>query len=238
MVNMKISKCDSVILCGGKGRRLQGVVSDVPKVMAQVNGRPFLDLIIEYLKSQHIEHIVLCTGYKADMVEEYYRSNDFGLTIDFSRENDPLGTGGALANARDIVLSDIFFVLNGDSFLSADLKAFFNFHKDKKSLASILVSEVENSKDFGSLTLDAGCQIVDFNEKKEKGGKRLVNAGIYCFNQAIFSCMPDKEAFSIETDLFPSLLGDRFYGFRVDEVFMDIGTPARYESAKQKFKKG
>ena len=235
---MKINECDCVILCGGLGKRLRDVVNDVPKVMAQVNGRPFLDLLVEYLKSQHIERIILCTGYKADMVEEYYRANDFGITIDFSMENEPLGTGGALKNAREIVLSDPFFVLNGDSFLSADLQAFFNFHKDKKCLASMLVSQVENGKDFGSLTLDAGGQIVDFKEKKEEGGECLVNAGVYCFNQEIFSCMPDKEVFSIEADLFPSLLGDRFRGYRIDQEFTDIGTPERYESARQKFKKG
>ena len=213
-------------------------MSDVPKVMAPFSGRPFLDLLIEYLKSQHIERIVLCTGYKADMVEDHYRTNDFGITIDFSRENEPLGTGGALANTRDIVLSDPFFVLNGDSFLPADLQAFFNFHKDKKCLASILVTQVKNGKDFGNLVLDANSRIINFKEKKEEGGKCFVNAGVYCFNQEIFSCMPDKKVFSIETDLFPSLLGDRFCGYRIDKEFMDIGTPARYEAAKQRLKKG
>ena len=234
---MKISECDCIILCGGLGKRLQGVVSDVPKVMAQVNGRPFLDYLVEYLKSQRFERIVLCTGYKADLVEKYYREHDFGVTIDFSTENKPLGTGGAVRNAQAIISSDPFFVLNGDSFCSADFQAFFDFHKNKKSLASLLVSRVQKGKDFGCLRLDEECQIVDFQEKNEGSGERLVNAGIYCFNQEVFSCMPDKKTFSLENDLFPSLLGNRFYGHRVDREFMDIGTPQRYESVKQKLKK-
>lgn len=234
---MKISECDCVILCGGLGKRLQGVVSDVPKVMAQVDGRPFLDYLVNYLKSQRIERIVLCTGYKADIVEKHYREHDFGITIDFSTENEPLGTGGAVRSAQQIISSDPFFVLNGDSFLSADFQIFLDFHKDKKSLASLLVSQVQDGKDFGNLRLDEECQIVDFKEKSEEAGEHLVNAGIYCFNQAIFSCMPDQKTFSLENDLFPSLLGKQFYGYRVDIEFMDIGTPERYESVKQKFNK-
>jgi NDP-sugar pyrophosphorylase family protein len=235
---MKISDCDCVILCGGFGKRLRGVVSDVPKVMAEVDGRPFLDLLIEYLKSQCIERVVLCTGYKAELIEGYYRTRDLGVTIDFSTEHKPLGTGGALKNAREIISSESFFVCNGDSLLSADLKAFFDFHKDKKSLASIVVSQVDNGKDFGSIGLDAGGRIIAFEEKSKDASGQLVNAGIYCFNQGVFSRMPDKDVFSLETDLFPSLLNDRLYGYKIDKEFMDIGTPERYKSAKKKLRKG
>ena len=231
---MKINECDCVILCGGLGKRLQGVVSDVPKVMAQIDGRPFLDFVIEHLRSQQIERIVLCTGYKADQIESYYRDHDFGITIDFSTESEPLGTGGALKNASDIISSDPFFVLNGDSFLSADFQAFLDFHKVKESTASLLVSQVNESKDFGSLKLDENSQIVDFQEKDQDTEKHLVNAGIYCFNREVFSHMSEAKVFSLEHDLFPSLLGSKFFGYRVDKEFMDIGTPQRYESVKQK----
>jgi len=236
MVNMKMDNCDCVILCGGLGTRLQSVVSDVPKVMAQVNGRPFLDLIIEYLKSQGIRRIILCTGYKADFIEDYYRKNNFGLTIDFSRENEPLGTGGALKNAREIIKSDPFLVLNGDSFLAADLKAFFDFHKEKGSLASMLIAQVNKAEEFGSLELDENCEITKFFEKSDGSVNALVNAGIYCFDQTIFSNMPESTKFSLEKDLFPELTGKKFYGYRIEKRFFDIGTPERYQSAKQDLK--
>jgi len=235
---MKTVDCDCIILCGGLGRRLRSVVGDVPKVMAQVDGRPFLDLIIDNLKSQGVERIVLCTGYKADLIEDYYREHDFGITVDFSREEEPLGTGGALKNAHEIISSNPFFVLNGDSFLSVDLQAFLDFHTKKDSAASLMVSEVSASKDFGSLKMDETDQITDFCEKIEGSAQQWVNAGIYCFDQAIFSYMPEGEKFSLENDLFPKLAGNKFYGYRVDKKFFDIGTPERYESVKQDFKKG
>lgn len=235
---MKIVDCDCVILCGGLGTRLRNVIGEVPKVMAQVGGRPFLDLIIEYLKSQNITRVVLCTGYKADFIENYYRDHDFGLTIDFSREEEPLGTGGALKNARDIISSNPFFVFNGDSFLPVDLEAFLGFHKEKSAVASVLISKVGKSKDFGSLEVDNSDRVVHFREKIENAKVPLVNAGIYCFNQDIYSSMPAEAAFSLEKDLFPKLTGNEFYGYCVDEEFIDIGTPERYKSVKEKFNEG
>lgn len=234
MANMNVNERDCIILCGGLGKRLQSIVHDVPKVMAQVDGRPFLNFIIEFLKSKNVERIVLCTGYKADLVERYYRQQDFGLIIDFSTENEPLGTGGALKNAREVISSDPFFVLNGDSFLPIDLQAFLDFHMEKKSIASMLISEVEDGKDFGNLEIDENQQIVDFREKDVGTKKQLVNAGIYCFSQKAFSCMPETKKFSLENDFFPKLIGNKFYGYCTDKEFMDISTPERYESAKQK----
>jgi len=236
---MNINECDCVILCGGLGKRLQNVVGDVPKVMAQVDGHPFLDFIIEFLKSQNIERIVLCTGYKASLVEQYYRDRDFGLTIDFSTEDEPLGTGGALKKAREVILSNTFFVLNGDSLLSVDLQIFLNFHLEKKSIASVLVSEVTDGRDFGNLEINDDHQIVNFREKEISTKNQLVNAGIYCFDQNVFSCMPDLNKFSLEKDFFPKLVGNKFYGYYTDKEFIDIGTPERYQSVKQnlRFKK-
>lgn len=234
----KTSDCDCVILCGGLGKRLRGVVADVPKVMAAVNGRPFLDLVIEYLKGQNIKRIVLCTGYKADMLEDYYREHDFGLTIDFSREQEPLGTGGALKNAQEIISSGLFFVFNGDSFLPADLTALLKFHARKGAMASMVVSQVDIGKDFGSLKLDEQARIIGFHEKVEGRAKLWVNAGIYCFDRAIFSLMPTDKKFSLENDFFPKLAGSKFYGYRVEQKFIDIGTPERYALVQQSLSKG
>jgi NDP-sugar pyrophosphorylase family protein len=193
-----------------------------------------LDLILGHLRSQGIARVVLCTGYKADLVEDYYRERDFGLTIDFSREKEPLGTGGALKNAQEIISGDPFFVLNGDSFLPADFRAFLDFHKKKNALASILVSKAGKTKDFGSLRVDKSGQVIEFREKIEDAANRLVNAGIYCFDRKVFSRMPARAKFSLETDLFPKLAGQGFYGYRVDQEFIDIGTPERYASVKKR----
>jgi D-glycero-alpha-D-manno-heptose 1-phosphate guanylyltransferase len=235
---MKIVDCDCVILCGGLGTRLKNIVKDVPKVMAPVNGRPFLDFIIQQLNDQGAARVILCTGYQADLIENYYREHYFGVTIDFSREIQPLGTGGALKNAHAAVSSDPFFVFNGDSFLPVDLNAFLDFHRKKNALASILVSPTSKAADFGSLEMDASDQVISFREKILDAQKPLVNAGIYCFDRTIFEYMPEEEKFSLENDFFPSLVGEKFYGYRTDQEFIDIGTPERYRSVKETFKKG
>lgn len=235
---MNISDCDAVILCGGLGTRLQSAVRDVPKVMAEMNGEPFLDYIIRHLKSQGIQRLVLCTGYKAQTVERYYRDKDFGLTIDFSREEKPLGTGGALKHAAEIITSNPFLVLNGDSYVEADLKAFLAFHLKKKATASILVAEQKNTEDFGSVMLDQNGRISCFEEKIQGSSNPKVNAGVYCFDQKIFTIMPAQEKFSLETDLFPALVKQPFFGHVINQEFLDIGTPQRYASVQKKLGKG
>lgn len=232
-----LHKPDAVVLCGGKGTRLQSVVSAKPKVLAEVNGRPFLDILIASLKKQGLRRIILCTGYMADQVEDYYRKNSQGLDFKFSRESDPLGTGGGLKNAQYFVESDSFLVFNGDSFCPVDLTAFYEFHQSKRARASIVVSRVDDASSFGSIFLDEDAKILGFKEKETVTGEglwRAVNAGVYCFNEDVFSLMPQTKRFSLEYDLFPVLVGKGFYGFSVEIPFYDIGTPERYDQAQKK----
>lgn len=102
----------------------------------------------------------------------------------------------------------------------------------------MVVAPTDQSKDFGTVRLDSSGQILDFCEKIEEKDQSFVNAGIYCFDEEVFSLMPKEESFSLETDFFPALAGKDFYGYQSDRGFVDIGTPQRYESAKQNIKKG
>ena len=238
-----LSKTDAVILCGGQGKRLRPVVSATSKVMADVNGRPFLDIVIAHLKKQGIRRVILCTGYKADQVEDYYRKNSplkgtygQGLTFEFSRESDPLGTGGALKNAWYFIESEPFLVFNGDSFCAVDLNALLDFHQSRLARASVVVSRVpaQEAGAFGKISLDKDARILGFREKEtDQGGGHGVNAGVYCFNKDILLSLPDIKRFSLEQDVFPALAGKGFYGFCVNQEFYDIGTPERYETARQ-----
>ena len=232
-----LSKTDAVILCGGQGKRLQSVVSQTSKVMADISGRPFLDIIIAHLKKQGIRRVVLCTGYKAEQVEEYYRRNPQGLSFEFSRESDPLGTGGALKNAWYFIESDPFLVFNGDSFCAVDLDALLDFHQSKLARASVVISRATDTTTFGDTILDEDLKIVKFREKAADEAGHGVNAGVYCFNEDVSLFMPDTKRFSLEHDLFPVLVDKGLYGFRVDQEFYDIGTPERYEAARQTFER-
>ena len=235
---MNASECDGVILCGGQGARLRGVVQDVPKVMAEIDGRPFLDFIMEHLRTEGLARVILCMGYKADVIEAHYRGRECGMTIEFSRENTPLGTGGALKNARGLIFSDPFFVLNGDSFLAADLQRLLNFHIKKKAEASMVVTQVTEPGDYGSVALDDEQRVTAFHEKSGGEGLSNVNAGVYCFNQSVFSRMPHTAQFSLEREFLPKLTGHKFYGVITSRPFVDIGTPDRYNYAKHNLKWG
>ena len=224
---------DVVILCGGKGERLRSVVSDRPKVLAPIGKKVFLDLIIENLLAIRFNRIILSVGHLREQILDYYKNHK---NILFSEEKSPLGTGGAIKNARALILSDHFFVLNGDSFLDADFSGLHNMHASQNSLLSMILTEMENVFDYGGVELDKEGKILNFSEKQSKKGNGLVNAGIYCMSKDIFNHMPEGNEFSLEYDLFPKISRMPCYGFVAKEKFIDIGTPERYKRAIQLLK--
>jgi D-glycero-alpha-D-manno-heptose 1-phosphate guanylyltransferase len=223
--------CDCVVLCGGLGKRLRALVTDNNKTMALVNKRPFLDLILAHIKQQGGQRVILCTGYKADKVEEYYRHNNQGLDIVFSREDEPLGTGGAIKKAVDLVHSDVFFAMNGDSHCPLNYAHMLADYKEKNAQALIAVSKVEDSNDYGGVAMAESRRIVRFEEKRKDRPAPYVNAGVYCLSRQIFEAVPMPERFSIEYDFFPKLIHHDFYGYIHQQSFWDIGTPERYQKA-------
>lgn len=231
MKPLKQTDVDVVILCGGKGTRLKEVVSDRPKPMAEINSHPFLDILIDYVSSFGFKRVILSVGYKADYIKDYYRNKKFPCETLFSQENEPLGTAGGVKQAENLVQSNPFLVLNGDSFCPVDLSQFLDFHSKKGASVSMVVTEAEDVKDFGTISLDALQRIVRFEEKKE-GKKSFINAGIYLFQKEVFSLIPSHVRYSLEHDLFPTLVDQKFYGYVTQEKLIDIGTPERYEQAK------
>lgn len=222
-----------MILCGGMGTRLKSVTGDKPKVMAGLSGKPFLDLLVAYLSEKGYKRIVLCTGYGAEFIETYYSQQDTDIEFVFSREEKPLGTGGALAQAQKCVKSERFFVFNGDCFCAADLNAVQAFHQTKGGIGTVVVSRVKDGKDFGRVELDEEGRITAFREKDAEQENIYVNAGIYCLSKDVFSSMPDQDNFSLEYDCFPRWIEQGLSAFVTPEKFYDIGTPERYEEAQQ-----
>jgi len=161
---------DVVILCGGKGSRLQQVVNDRPKPMADINGRPFLDIILDYYYSFGFSKFILCLGYKADFITTYYQNKKNKYEILFSAENKVLGTAGALKNAEELI----------------NLTHFLDFHCNKKAQISIALTTSNDVKEYGQIILDSSCKVVNFVEKSEKKVLAYINTGIYIFNKKIF----------------------------------------------------
>ena len=222
---------DFLILCGGLGTRLRPVTGDVPKVMADVQGEPFLDFLIRYLIKQGARRVVLCAGYKAEALEAHYQKKFPEIEIHLSIEKEPLGTGGALRHAAGFIKSDMVFGLNGDCFTPVKYRELLNFHQSKRALATLVGVRIEGNKDFGTLEINGADEITAFREKFETREIQHISAGVYCFRRELFDLMPSGK-FSIEYGLFPDLIGKSFYGFKVDAPFIDIGTPERFEWAR------
>lgn len=233
-----VARTDIVILCGGLGKRLHPVAEQWPKSMATINQQPFLDLLLNYLSQQGFQRFVLCTGHKKEFIKKYYQRKKNRLQIEFSEEEEPLGTGGAIKKARPLIHSDPFLVLNGDSFCRFDALKFLEFHKRKGAIVSMVVTKIKESDDYGTIRLDSSSEIVSFSEKTKVQGTGFVNAGIYLFQQEVFSLMPDIGIFSLEQDFFPEIVGHSFYGYITDGPLIDIGTPERYQKAKESLRDG
>lgn len=231
-INQRMRETDAVILCGGQGTRLREVVSDRPKPMAEIAGRPFLDILIGHVSSYGYRRFIMCTGYMSEVIRDHYAGYGEGYDMDFSEEDEPLGTGGALKNAEGLIKSSPFLAMNGDSFCPADLAGFYEFHLRKKALASVVVFEAEDAADYGVLSMDDQHRITGFSEKSATG-KAYINAGVYLFQRDMLSRIPAGRKHSLEYDLFPELAGGELYGYVTKETVMDIGTPTRYEWAKR-----
>lgn len=220
------------VLCGGLGTRLRPVLSDRPKSMALVAGVPFLQLLLEGLRAQGIADVVLGTGYMAEQIEDFFREGEaFGLRVRYSREREPLGTGGALKLAEPL-LSDPVVVLNGDSYVDWSFAASSHLLIRRNAAMVIVLQSMPDVSRYGSVTIAADGRVTEFVEKGARTGPGLINAGVYLLRKEIVRALPGNEAVSLERDVFPGLLGGEVYGLVSDGLFVDIGIPSDLQSAQ------
>lgn len=225
---------DVIILCGGMGKRLKSVVSDRPKPMAEISGRPFLDILIDYAAAFGFKRFILCAGYMGDVIKEYYqKKRGLSVQVVVSQEKEPLGTAGAVKNARGLIKSSPFLVMNGDSLCRLDLLEFIRFHEEKDASFSMVLAGSGGGKDYGRVNVDNSGRITSFEEKTEARQGGSINAGIYLLDDNIFSVIPGGKKLSLEYDVFPEITGSRFYGYITKEELVDIGTPEKYLAAQQ-----
>lgn len=223
-----------LILAGGLGKRLRPKVDDIPKPMVEVLGRPFLAWQIDLLKKFGLRNIVLCTGYRGDKIREHFGDGeDFGVNIEYSEEEDPLSTGGAIKNARPHVAEeDKFIVMNGDTYLDLDFGDFLRFHRRKNGLASMALAELGEPSKAGFVKIDEDSRVIEFVEKDR--GVGMVNAGVQAFNYRVFDLMPEEDKFTLEYDFFPEIVKtEKVFGYLTECYFRDIGTPNDYQRIKE-----
>jgi NDP-sugar pyrophosphorylase family protein len=220
------------VICGGLGTRLRPLLADRPKSMALISGTPFLQLLLDRLRSQGVDDVILGTGYMAEKIEGYFGSgNEFSVRIRYSREHEPLGTGGALKLAEPLI-SDPVLVLNGDSYVEWKLAPMLELFTDKDAELVVVLQAVADVTRYGSVTLDRDGRVAEFTEKGIRRGPGLVNAGVYLVRKQIVRDLPAETAISLEREVFPRLLDRGVYGLVCTGIFIDIGIPADFKRAQ------
>lgn len=215
---------EAIILAGGFGTRLKHVVSDVPKPMAPINDKPFLEYIFEDLNKKGVTHVVLAVGYMKEKIEEYFKNQYKNIEISYSEENSPLGTGGAIKKAVSKCREEDIFIINGDTFYDVDLEKMKKFHIENKSSLTIAVKEMENFDRYGSLVIKNN-KIIKFEEKKPML-KGKINGGIYLIKKNIFQGI-EQESFSFEKEILENEKIEK-YAYESNGYFIDIGIPEDY----------
>jgi D-glycero-alpha-D-manno-heptose 1-phosphate guanylyltransferase len=232
---MDFSSIPAVILAGGLGTRLRNVVFDRPKALAVVCGKPFLTYILDQLICVGITEVVLCTGYLGEMVESTFGEHYGPLHILYSQEPSLLGTAGALRHALPKIHSETLLVINGDSYCDTDYPTFLNWHMHKKTQASIVLTEVDDTSRYGRVIFDKDGRVLHFGEKENHQGSGWINAGIYLIARILLENLPQNTPLSLERDVFPSWIGSILNCWCSSGVLLDIGTPESYAFAEDFF---
>lgn len=219
--------CIAVILAGGMGTRIRHILPDVPKPLALICGKPFIEWIIQFLCSQKINHILVSTGYLSDQVENFVAKKKVPkLNIKAVSEAIPLGTAGGVLNALDqtLVNCENILILNGDSLVLADLGPLFSSLEEESNAVAMLGIRMTDAVRYGTLVTKKGGLLEGFKEKHT--GEGLVNAGVYLFRKHILDELPRGQLLSFENDVFPALIkqGFRIKVVEVSAPFIDIGT--------------
>ena len=246
----------AILLCGGMGTRLRSVVSDRPKPMADICGKPFLQYLLEMLRDKGITEVIFALGYMGEMIEEYFRDGSaFGLKIAYSYEKNPLGTGGAIRNALPKIWEEEVLVLNADTYFPMDYQGLYRFHQENDGDFSLATRAVPDISRYGAVRRDPVGRILAWNEKLGDGGQQLgegskqliegnaqqaasaspkslsgeINGGIYVMKKSLIAEIPEGKQ-SLEQDCIPKWLseGKRIFGLPFHGYFMDIGIPEDY----------
>ena len=179
------------MLSGGFGLRLRGVIGETPKPMAQIAGRPFMELLLKQLKRHEFSRVILSVGYKQEIIREYFGDAAFGLELMYSIETSPLGTGGALRESAAHVRTETALVMNGDSYTNVDLTRLVRSHKRGDADVTVVVIP-ETRSDAGSVVLDRNGKVKTFAEKRVVPDSEYLSAGIYVLGKNLINAVPTR----------------------------------------------
>lgn len=225
-----------ILLAGGLGTRLRDAVPDLPKAMAPVNNKPFLEYQLDYINRFGPRKVILSTGYLSNSIENYFGSGYKNLDLIYSFENEPLGTGGAIRLAFSHVCSPHAMVMNADTMFRINLDSFFQSHIENLANVSIALRKVDDISRYGAVEINEESEIVAFREKSGIKSSGFINGGIYLIKTRFFKGLDLPEKFSLENEMFPAFRSHKkYFGAIFDNYFLDIGIPEDYNRAQCEF---
>ena len=222
------AEVDAVVLVGGMGTRLRPLTLSAPKPMLPTAGLPFLTHLLSRIANAGIEHVVMGTSYKAAVFEqEFGDGSKLGLQIEYVVEDEPLGTGGGIANVASKLRYDTAVVFNGDVLSGCDLGALLESHSASDADVTLHLVRVGDPRAFGCVPTDSDGVVTAFLEKTQDPPTDQINAGCYVFKRAVIDEIPKDRALSVEREIFPGLLteGKRVCGYVDATYWRDMGTP-------------
>jgi len=232
---MDHSITEAIILVGGLGTRLKSVVSDLPKPMADVAGRPFLAYLLDYCKEQNIQRVVLCAGYKHETIEDYFGHFYKGIELVYSIEDEPLGTGGALRKGMELLNSPVVLFLNGDSICKVSICEMANVYRKNQADMVLAIKKTYNFDRYGTVVLQEQKhenRIIKFEEKKLLT-EGFINVGVTLINPEIIKKLAPAQKFSFEKDILETHTNSlKLFALETQEYFVDIGIPEDYTLAQ------
>ena len=228
-----VAGVQAIILAGGFGTRLRTIVSDLPKCLAPVSGKPFLYYVIDHLQQQGVTKFIFSLGYMSEAIQLFLKESYPTLDYQLSIEDEPLGTGGAIYKACTMATEPTVLALNGDTLFSINVQQLLELHQLKESHCSICLKPMQQFDRYGVVKMDTNNCITSFEEKKWND-EGLINGGVYAVDRDKFLAQPFAEKFSMEKDYLELLVGKgNFYGLVQDAYFIDIGIPEDFERAQK-----
>ena len=236
---------EAILLCGGLGTRLRSVVSDRPKPMADIAGKPFLYYLVKMLSESGVKHLIFALGYMGEQIEAYFKNGeDYGLSISYSYEDSPLGTGGAIRNALSKVSEENVLVLNADTYFHTDYENLLSQQLKPQAMMTIASRKIEDISRYGAILKDETGRILRWNEKMSSDQAEVlrsgeINGGIYVMKKSLIEKIPEGKQ-SLENDCIPAWLKEGIFlqALPSDGYFMDIGIPEDYAQFRKDIESG
>ena len=233
----------AVVMAGGEGTRLRPLTSNRPKPLVPILNKPCMQHSIELLKRYGIDEIIVTLYYLADEIQGYFGDgSELGVKLHYTIEDSPLGTAGSVKQAEDILKGDSFIIVSGDALTDLNVEKALEFHRRKKSVATIVLQHVENPLEFGVVITDEDGRVRRFMEKPSWGEvfSDTVNTGMYILDPSIFSYMETDIPYDWSQDIFPRLLAEdkNMFGYIMEEYWTDVGSLQQYRQAQYEMLQG